>query len=124
MEQQMRKRRWFAHHKGSDDYFAGEANECREKAAALPAGKQRDALLTKARRADTMSNIKQWLDAQGLKQTALHCSVEEEPECICGARFKLIYKMRDARSKSIHRLFECDCGRCSWDEQPDTVPRG
>ena len=40
----------------------------------------------------------------------------EERECICGARFELIYKILDPRDGRIVRMFKCDCGKRIFDE--------
>jgi hypothetical protein len=49
------------------DRLAAWAKAARELADALPAGPERDALLRKARRADTASHLQDWLDSAGLQ---------------------------------------------------------
>jgi len=45
------------------DDFANEATRLREEAEALPHSPERDALLKKARQADTAAHMDQWLSS-------------------------------------------------------------
>lgn len=47
--------------------LAQEARSWREQARQLPPSKEREALLRKARRADTAMHINEWLSSPGLK---------------------------------------------------------
>jgi hypothetical protein len=50
-----------------DDDFIDEARRCRAEALRLPPGSARDALLKKARQADTAAHISDWAESPGLK---------------------------------------------------------
>lgn len=50
-----------------EDEFIHEAQRCRAEASKLPPGSERDALLKKARQADTAAHIGEWADSPGLK---------------------------------------------------------
>jgi hypothetical protein len=43
------------------------AQDCKEKAAALPPGPERDLLLRKARQAETASHLSEWAGSPGLR---------------------------------------------------------
>jgi hypothetical protein len=43
----------------------GQANRCREQASRLPPGRQRDVLLEKARQADTVAHLNDWINSPG-----------------------------------------------------------
>jgi hypothetical protein len=45
--------------------LAREAEQARARATSMPSGKERDALLRKARQAETASRIDQWLSSPG-----------------------------------------------------------
>jgi hypothetical protein len=47
--------------------LAREAERARARATLMPSGKERDALLRKARQAETASRIDQWLSLPGLR---------------------------------------------------------
>ena len=49
------------------DRLAALAKVAREQAAALPPGPERDALLKKARQADTASHLDDWANSPGLQ---------------------------------------------------------
>ena len=53
--------------KSFKDRLLHEAEEAGEQAKALPPGSQRDALLEKARQADTAAHIDEWLSSPGLQ---------------------------------------------------------
>nr|WP_249815716.1 MULTISPECIES: hypothetical protein [unclassified Bradyrhizobium] len=50
-----------------EERLANEADRLREQADHLPAGKQREELLLRARQAETASHITEWLTSPGLK---------------------------------------------------------
>jgi len=47
--------------------LAREAEQARTRATSMPSGKERDALLRKARQAETASHIDAWLSSPGLR---------------------------------------------------------
>jgi hypothetical protein len=49
------------------DRLGKEAKRLREEAETKPPGPERDALLRKARQADTAAHIDQWISSPGLK---------------------------------------------------------
>jgi hypothetical protein len=49
------------------DRIASFARETKEKASQLPPGPERDALLKKARLADTASHVEDWANSPGLQ---------------------------------------------------------
>ena len=49
------------------DRLIQEAEEARERAKSLPPGAARDALLKKARQAETARHIDEWLSSPGLR---------------------------------------------------------
>jgi hypothetical protein len=49
------------------DRLAREAERLRQKARTLPAGKERESLLRKARQLETASHINEWLSSPGLQ---------------------------------------------------------
>jgi hypothetical protein len=60
------------------DRLASFANEVREKALQLRPGPERDALLKKARQADTAANLDEWANSPGL-QPQSRCAVGNVP---------------------------------------------
>jgi hypothetical protein len=63
----MFRRRRFKWTDISDDRFAAEAKRLREKAKLLPPGTVRDALLRRAREAESYSRIREWLGSPSLQ---------------------------------------------------------
>ena len=63
----MTKRRRFKQDKALGERLIEEARLAREKAEQLPLGIERDALLKKARLADTTAHLNDWLYSPGLK---------------------------------------------------------
>jgi hypothetical protein len=63
----MLKRRRFSQTKSLQDRLAAWAEEVRERAAKLPPGPERDALLKKLRQADTASHLDDWANSPGLQ---------------------------------------------------------
>jgi hypothetical protein len=63
----MQRRRVFKHNLPLHDRLNAWSNEVRERAAMLPPGKEQDDLLTKARRADTASDLNEWAYSPGLQ---------------------------------------------------------
>jgi hypothetical protein len=61
------QRRRFKNVLSFPDRLANEANRLREEAEALPHGPERDALLKRARQADTASHMDEWLSSPGLR---------------------------------------------------------
>jgi hypothetical protein len=61
------KRLRFKPDKALGERLIEEARQARQKAAQLPPGDERDALLKKARRADTEAHINDWVNSPGLK---------------------------------------------------------
>lgn len=53
--------------KSPKDRLLQEAEQARERAEVLPPGEQRDALLKKARQADTAAHIDDWVYSSGLR---------------------------------------------------------
>jgi hypothetical protein len=49
------------------DRLAHEAERLRQQARTVPAGKERQSLLRKARRLETASHINEWLSSPGLQ---------------------------------------------------------
>ena len=49
------------------DRLAAEAERLRQKARTVPAGKERESLLRKARQLETASHINEWLSSPGLQ---------------------------------------------------------
>jgi hypothetical protein len=47
--------------------LAREAEQARARATSMPSGQERDALLRRARQAETASRIDQWLSSPGLR---------------------------------------------------------
>ena len=60
-------RRWFKQAKSLEIRLAEEAKRLREEAKSLPPGAVREALLRKARQAETGSHISEWLASPGLQ---------------------------------------------------------
>ncbi|WP_247495062.1 MULTISPECIES: hypothetical protein [unclassified Bradyrhizobium] len=50
-----------------EERLSEEAKRLREKARSLPPGADREALLRKARQADTGSHLSEWLQSPGLR---------------------------------------------------------
>ena len=61
----MRKR--FEHTSSLQERLVREAELTRARAVSMPLGKERDALLRKARQAETASRIDEWLASPGLQ---------------------------------------------------------
>ena len=61
------KRRRFKQTKSLKDRLVEEATSCRAQARLLPPGKVRDALIRKARQADTAAHMDKWLESPGLQ---------------------------------------------------------
>ena len=61
------KRLRFKPNKALGEQLIREARLAREKAEQLPPGEERNALLKKARQADTAAHINEWLSSPGLK---------------------------------------------------------
>jgi hypothetical protein len=61
------KRRRFKQTQTLEERLAREANRLREEARALPPGIEREALLEKARQADTGAHVSEWLQSPGLQ---------------------------------------------------------
>ena len=51
--------------------LVGQANHCREQASQLPPGRQRDALLEKARQADTVAHLNDWINSSRQSRPAV-----------------------------------------------------
>jgi hypothetical protein len=66
----MLKRRRFKHSVSFHDRLAAFAKEAREKASCLPPGPEREAMLKKARQADTASQFDDWREALGPQSTS------------------------------------------------------
>jgi hypothetical protein len=62
----IQRRRRVKHVASFEDRLAYEAHRCKEQAKALPHGQQREALLRKARQAETAAHISEWLSSPGL----------------------------------------------------------
>lgn len=62
----MRRRR-INHTSSLEDRLADQAQRFREQANTLPPGKERDALIRKARQAETASHISEWVASPGLR---------------------------------------------------------
>ena len=63
----MLRRRRFKQTESLQDRLAAFAKDARDKAAALPAGPERDELLKRARQAETASHIDEWVNSPGLQ---------------------------------------------------------
>ncbi|MCA1453084.1 hypothetical protein I6F35_07595 [Bradyrhizobium sp. BRP22] len=61
------KRRRFKQTQSLEERLAQEAGRLREEAKALPPGFEREALLKKARQADTGAHVSEWLRSPGLQ---------------------------------------------------------
>lgn len=55
------------HGRYSEDRLAEEADRLREQAHKLPIGKEREELLRRARQADTVAHMTEWLTSPGLQ---------------------------------------------------------
>jgi hypothetical protein len=60
-------RRSVTHTKSFKERLAAFAKRARERAALLPPGPERDALLSEASRADTASHLEDWVNSPGLQ---------------------------------------------------------
>jgi hypothetical protein len=60
-------RRRFKQTKSLEERLAEEAKRLREEAKLLPPGAEREALLRKARQAETGSHMSEWLSSPGLQ---------------------------------------------------------
>ncbi len=67
----MAERRRFKRFLSLNDRLTLFSNQLKSKAAKLGPGPERDALLKRARIADTASNIDQWLNSPGLQPPEL-----------------------------------------------------
>jgi hypothetical protein len=63
----MKTRRRFKQKMSLKDRLFSFAEEVREKALQLPPGPQRDAMLTRARQADTALHLDEWINSPGLQ---------------------------------------------------------
>jgi hypothetical protein len=63
----LRKRRHIKHTASFDERLADLATRLKEQALKMPLGKDRDALLKRARRAETAVHINEWLNSPGLR---------------------------------------------------------
>jgi len=61
----MQRRRRFKQTVPLEERLRIQASTDRERAEALPPGRERDELLTRARRADTASHLSEWLRSPG-----------------------------------------------------------
>ena len=66
----MEKRRRFTQKQSLEQRLAVKALRLREEAKGLPPGIAREALLRKARQAETASHMSEWLSSPGLKSPA------------------------------------------------------
>lgn len=64
----MKQRHRFKQETSLSERLVGQANRCREQASRLPPGRQRDALLEKARQADTVAHLNDWISSPGEQQ--------------------------------------------------------
>jgi hypothetical protein len=63
----LKKRRRFKQDTSLKDRLAAWADQVREEAEQLPPGPERDAMLKKARQADTASHMEDWANSPGLQ---------------------------------------------------------
>lgn len=63
----MQHRRRFKQSTSLKERLASFANEVREKALQLRQGPEQDALLKKARQADTAAHLEEWVNSPGLQ---------------------------------------------------------
>jgi hypothetical protein len=63
----MQKRRHFKQIESLEERLADEAKHLREEAELLPPGPDHDAILRKARQAETGSHVSEWLHSPGLQ---------------------------------------------------------
>jgi hypothetical protein len=61
------ERRRFKQTQSLEERLAGEAKRLREEAKLLPSGAEREALLRRARQAETGSHMSEWLSSPGLQ---------------------------------------------------------
>jgi hypothetical protein len=60
-------RRRAKHTKSFNERLAQDAEEARRRAESMPLGPERDALLRRARQADTAMHLNDWLSSPGLQ---------------------------------------------------------
>jgi hypothetical protein len=63
----MQKRRRFKQSSSLKERLFSFAKEMREKASRLPAGREKDDVLKRARRAETASHLDDWVHSSGLQ---------------------------------------------------------
>jgi hypothetical protein len=63
----IKRRRRFKHTASLQERLAAFAEEARQKASQLPAGRERFDLLKKARRADTAARLDAWMNSSDLQ---------------------------------------------------------
>jgi len=63
----MQRRRRFKQTVPLEERLRVQANTDRERASALPPCREREELLTRARRAETASHLTEWLNSRGLQ---------------------------------------------------------
>ncbi len=63
----MTKRQRFEHSSSFQKKLTAWANQIRAQAANLPAGREQDMLLRKARQADTAAHLADWANSPGLR---------------------------------------------------------
>ena len=63
----MQKRRRFKQTQTLEERLADEAKRLRDEAGSLPFGRARDAVLKRARQAETGSHMTEWLSSPGLR---------------------------------------------------------
>jgi hypothetical protein len=57
------------------------------------------------------------MDSFGSDKMARQAAKEEDRSCVrCGAEPNLIRKLLDTRKGRTVRMFECRCGKVSWDD--------
>jgi hypothetical protein len=61
------QRRRFTHAQSLEERLAEEAKRLREEAKSLPHGAAREALIRRARQAETGSHVSEWLRSPGLQ---------------------------------------------------------
>ena len=66
------QRRRFIQTQSLEERLAEEAKRLREKAKSLPPGAAREALIRRARQAETGSHMSQWLSSPGLQNSDMN----------------------------------------------------
>jgi hypothetical protein len=61
------QKRWVRQPQTLEERLADETKRLRDEAASLPAGAAREAVLRKARQAETGSHMTEWLNSPGLR---------------------------------------------------------